>query len=127
MIIPKRDVYSPSLRTLISAGTLRWTGSASASQCCRPPAEDIRMDAISTALQPGFRGCDGLFHAGQRAREASGAPLHRSLLKTLWRKGRRDVDVLRVEVDRGGFDLVLESDSVIRHVQLKSSRKGAKT
>ena len=49
------------------------------------------------------------------------------LLKTLWRRGRRDIEVLRVEVDRGGYDLALECNGVIRHVQLKSSRRGAKT
>lgn len=34
--------------------------------------------------------------------------------------------MLKSEVDRGGYDLVLESNRVIRHVQLKSSFRGSK-
>ena len=49
------------------------------------------------------------------------------LLKSLWRQDRRDIEVLRAEVDRGGYDLVLECNGIVRHVQLKSSRRGAKT
>jgi hypothetical protein len=33
---------------------------------------------------------------------------------------RRKVEVLRAEVDDAGYDLVLESNGVIRHIQLKS-------
>lgn len=35
--------------------------------------------------------------------------------------------MLRSEVDAAGYDLILESDGVIRHVQLKASRQGART
>jgi hypothetical protein len=49
------------------------------------------------------------------------------LLRCLWRKGIRDVEVLRSEVDRSGYDLVLEARGVVRHIQLKSSHKQAKT
>lgn len=49
------------------------------------------------------------------------------LLRLLWRKGARDVEVLRAEVDRGGYDLVLECKGVFRHVQFKSSHRAAKT
>jgi hypothetical protein len=49
------------------------------------------------------------------------------LLRLLWRRGALDVEVLRAEVDRGGYDLVLESNNVFRHVQFKSSHRGAKT
>lgn len=49
------------------------------------------------------------------------------LLKLLWINNRRDIEVLRADVDRGGYDLVLECNRVVRHVQLKSSRRGAKT
>ena len=34
--------------------------------------------------------------------------------------------MLKGEVDRGGYDVVLESNGVIRHVQLKSSFRGSK-
>jgi hypothetical protein len=49
------------------------------------------------------------------------------LLRCLWRRGARDIEVLRAEVDKGGYDLVLEANGVLRHVQLKSSHRAAKT
>jgi len=49
------------------------------------------------------------------------------LLRCLWRQGVRDIEVLRGEVDRAGYDLVLEANGMMRHVQLKASYKGAKT
>src|ERR1700682_6448397 len=48
------------------------------------------------------------------------------LLTFMWRNGARDIEVLKSEVDRGGYDVVLESNGVIRHVQLKSSFRGSK-
>jgi hypothetical protein len=48
------------------------------------------------------------------------------LLAFMWRNGGRDIEVLKSEVDRGGYDVVLESNGVIRHVQLKSSFRGSK-
>jgi hypothetical protein len=49
------------------------------------------------------------------------------LLCVLWRRGARDIEVLRPEVDRGGYDLVLECNRVLRHVQFKSSHRDART
>lgn len=43
-----------------------------------------------------------------------------------WRSGRLDLEVLKSEVDRGGYDIVLEAAGIIRHVQLKSSIAGSK-
>jgi hypothetical protein len=48
------------------------------------------------------------------------------LLTFMWCNGRRDIEVLKSEVDRGGYDLVLESNRIIRHVQLESSFRGSK-
>jgi hypothetical protein len=48
------------------------------------------------------------------------------LLTFMWQSGARDIEVLKSEVDRGGYDLVLEASGVIRHVQLKSSFRGSK-
>jgi hypothetical protein len=48
------------------------------------------------------------------------------LLAFMWRHDRRDIEVLKSEVDRGGYDVVLESNGIIRHVQLKSSFRGSK-
>lgn len=49
------------------------------------------------------------------------------LFRCFWRKGMRKVELLRAEVDRGGYDLVLEYEGLIRHVQLKSSYNRATT
>lgn len=49
------------------------------------------------------------------------------LLRILWQRGMRDIEVLRTEVDRAGYDIVLEANGVMRHVQLKASHKTAKT
>jgi hypothetical protein len=35
------------------------------------------------------------------------------LLAFMWRSGGRDIEVLKSEVDRGGYDVVLESNSII--------------
>lgn len=43
------------------------------------------------------------------------------ILKTLWLGGVHDVEVLRSEVDDWGYDLVIECNGFIRHVQLKST------
>jgi hypothetical protein len=48
------------------------------------------------------------------------------LLRGLWRKDIRDLEVLRPEVDSGGYDLAIECRGLIRHVQLKSSHRDAK-
>ncbi len=49
------------------------------------------------------------------------------LLRVLWRRGRRDIEVLRAEVDRGGYDLVLHCNGTSRYLQLKSSHSEAAT
>jgi hypothetical protein len=49
------------------------------------------------------------------------------LLRLLWRRGNRDFEVLRAEVDRSGYDIAVECCGVFRHIQLKSSHRGAVT
>lgn len=49
------------------------------------------------------------------------------VLRHLWCSGHHEVDVLRAETDAGGYDLVIEANSIIRHIQLKSSAINAKT
>lgn len=49
------------------------------------------------------------------------------LVQELWKQGRRDIEILRAEIDFAGYDLVLECNDVLRHVQLKSSHLTAKT
>jgi hypothetical protein len=48
------------------------------------------------------------------------------LLAEMWRRNQWDIEVLKAEVDRGGYDLVLEANGSVRHVQLKSSFAGSK-
>jgi hypothetical protein len=47
------------------------------------------------------------------------------LLRCLWRIGRRDIELLRAEVDFRGYDLALECNGCLRHIQLKSSHRGS--
>lgn len=49
------------------------------------------------------------------------------LLKVLWRRGQVGTEILRPEVDNAGYDLVVEANAVVRHVQLKASFRGATT
>ncbi|MGB5484822.1 MAG: hypothetical protein WBM93_10010 [Parasphingorhabdus sp.] len=50
-----------------------------------------------------------------------------ALTSSLWRRGFRDIEVLRAEVDAFGHDLVVEAGGVVRHIQLKASGRHAKT
>lgn len=46
--------------------------------------------------------------------------------REMWKRGI-PVDVLHTRTDRNGYDLALEANGVLRHIQLKSSFAGAKT
>lgn len=49
------------------------------------------------------------------------------VLQEAWYKFGKTVEVLRSEVDASGFDVVLECNDILRHVQLKTSGSTAKT
>jgi len=49
------------------------------------------------------------------------------ILQEVWYRHRKTVEVLRSEVDASGFDLVLECQNILRHVQLKTSGINSKT
>lgn len=49
------------------------------------------------------------------------------VLKCLWQKDLRDIEVLKAEVDSGGYDVVISCQGNIRHIQLKASYKGSAT
>ena len=49
------------------------------------------------------------------------------LLKECWFHRRKTVEVTRAEVDAAGYDVILELDEVIRHVQLKATLRGGAT
>ena len=48
------------------------------------------------------------------------------ILRELWLRRAYAVEVLRSEVDGAGYDVVLEHQSVVRHVQLKATRAGGR-
>lgn len=48
------------------------------------------------------------------------------VMKHLWQRGDWRLEVLKPQVDDGGYDLVLEANAVVRHVQLKASFRGSK-
>ena len=48
------------------------------------------------------------------------------LLRHLWRAGHHDIEILRAEVDNAGYDFAIESNGVLRHVQLKASHRAGK-
>ena len=50
-----------------------------------------------------------------------------ALLRTLWCAGPIPAEVMKPQVDDAGYDLVVEANGVIRHIQLKSSFLGART
>ena len=49
------------------------------------------------------------------------------LMRHLWREGLVRIEMLKPQVDDGGYDLVLEANGQTRHIQLKSSHHGATT
>jgi hypothetical protein len=49
------------------------------------------------------------------------------LLRYLWKRGIYTVEVLRSEVDDSGYDIILEYNAIVRHIQLKSSFDGSTT
>ncbi len=49
------------------------------------------------------------------------------LQKHLWKSGHYNLEVLHAETDKAGYDIVLELNGVLRHVQLKTSFIGSKT
>lgn len=48
------------------------------------------------------------------------------ILREAWTRRGTTIEVLRPEVDRSGYDIVLEHDDVVRHVQLKASKEGSR-
>jgi hypothetical protein len=49
------------------------------------------------------------------------------LLRNMWCSGFHQVEVLRSEFDASGYDVVIDCNGIMRHIQLKSSYLGAKT
>ena len=48
------------------------------------------------------------------------------LLRALWRMGMHDVEILRPEIDRNGYEFVIGCNGIRRSIQLKTTRKNGK-
>ncbi len=48
-------------------------------------------------------------------------------MRHLWLRGNIRIETLKPQVDDAGYDLVLEANGVVRHIQLKSSHSGSST
>lgn len=46
-------------------------------------------------------------------------------MRYVWLSGAKRLEILKPQVDDGGYDLVLETSSIVRHVQLKATFKGS--
>lgn len=49
------------------------------------------------------------------------------VMRHLWLRGNVRIEMLKPQVDDGGYDLVLEANGIVRHVQLKSSHHASTT
>src|SRR5882762_6681513 len=100
-------------------------GSALAATVCWMKS---RMDQYSPTPQANEAKIEASPHSADSSlrEQALGHLFLGQLLAFMWRKGARDIEVLKSEVDRGGYDIVLEANRVVRHVQLKSSFSGSK-
>ena len=47
------------------------------------------------------------------------------IMKRLWIKGEWRLEILKPQVDDSGYDIVLEANGVVRHIQLKASFRGS--
>jgi hypothetical protein len=48
------------------------------------------------------------------------------VMRHVWLSGIKRLEILKPQVDDGGYDLVLEVNSVVRHIQLKATFKGSR-
>ena len=50
-----------------------------------------------------------------------------AVMSHMWRDGLRRVEMLKPQVDNSGYDIVLEANGVVRHIQLKASHRKSST
>jgi hypothetical protein len=48
------------------------------------------------------------------------------VMRHVWLSGPTRLEILKPQVDDGGYDLVLEVNSIVRHIQLKGTFQGSK-
>ena len=49
------------------------------------------------------------------------------IMRLLWLRGITQFEILKPQVDDSGYDLVLDANGVLRHIQLKASFRGSST
>src|SRR5258705_11321133 len=89
----------------------------------RPFTGSTAMALPAQTTQPSPANVEGSAHSTDSSlrEQALGHIFLGQLLAFMWRKGARDIEVLKSEGDRGGYDVVLVANGFIRHLQLKSS------
>ena len=50
-----------------------------------------------------------------------------AIMRHLWLQGFARLEMLKSQVDDSGYDLILEANSIVRHIQLKASHTGSAT
>ncbi|MDQ3541436.1 MAG: hypothetical protein M3440_12190, partial [Chloroflexota bacterium] len=50
-----------------------------------------------------------------------------AVMRYLWLAGFTRLEMLKSQVDDSGYDLILEANSIVRHIQLKASHRGFAT
>ena len=50
-----------------------------------------------------------------------------AVMRHLWLQGFARLEMLKSQVDDSGYDLILEANNVVRHIQLKASHTGSTT
>jgi hypothetical protein len=48
------------------------------------------------------------------------------LMRVFWQRRWFDIELLKPQVDNGGYDLVIQTNAVVRHIQLKSKKCDSK-
>jgi hypothetical protein len=48
------------------------------------------------------------------------------VMRHVWLSGVKRLEILKPQIDDGGYDLVLEANAVVRHIQLKATFRGSK-
>lgn len=49
------------------------------------------------------------------------------IMRCLWLSGVHRMEVLKPQVDDGGYDLLMEANGIVRHIQLKASHRFSST
>ncbi|HEY0016643.1 MAG TPA: hypothetical protein VGC13_10005 [Longimicrobium sp.] len=49
------------------------------------------------------------------------------IMRSLWLSGVHRMEVLKPQVDDGGYDLLMEANGIVRHIQLKASHRFSST